>query len=318
MGYAHDRNCNSPVQGLSEVCIVLGMSATTEHQRNLRIGELSRRTGVSSERLRAWERRYKLFSPARTAGGYRLYGDEDARRVERMLFHINSGLSAAQEARAAGADPSEAPPMEPTDVEIPQALGDELERALDRLDDAAAHAALDWLFARFATETVLRDVVLPYLRGLGVRWERGEDVIAAEHFASSLLRGRLLGLTRGWGGGGGPLALLACVPGDHHDIGLICFGLALRGRGWRISYLGPDTPLATIERAVELLSPDLVAVAASIEERAAAAAGGLAGIGRSVALAIGGGGTSRELAEAIGARHLPQDPLTAAAEPFAV
>ena len=52
--------------------------------------------------------------------------------------------------------------------------------------------------------------------------------IAQEHFASSLLRGRLLGLARGWGSGGSPLALLACVPGDQHDLGLICFGLALR------------------------------------------------------------------------------------------
>jgi MerR family transcriptional regulator, light-induced transcriptional regulator len=294
------------------------MATTTASARNLRIGELSRRTGVSSELLRAWERRYKLFSPARTAGGYRLYGEEDVRRAERMLFHIDAGLSAAQAALVAGADLADASPKDARDEEIPQAFGDELERALDRLDDAAAHAALDWLFARFATETVLRDVVLPYMRGLGVRWQRGEEVIAAEHFASALLRGRLLGLTRGWGAGAGPLALLACVPGDHHDIGLICFGLALRGRGWRISYLGPDTPLATLERAAELLSPDLVAVAASIEERAAAAAGGLARIGRSVALAIGGAGTSAELAEAIGARHLPQDPLSAAAEPFAV
>src|SRR5487761_2599921 len=163
------------------------MGTTVESGRNLRIGELSRRTGVSSDLLRAWERRYNLFSPARTPSGYRLYGAEDVLRAERMRSHIAAGLSAAEAAHVTGSDFSEAVEIEPADASIPQQFGDELERALDRLDDAAAHAALDWLFSRFATETVLRDVVLPYMRGLGERWERGEDVIAAEHFASALL-----------------------------------------------------------------------------------------------------------------------------------
>ena len=79
------------------------------------------------------------------------------------------------------------------------------------------------------------------------RWERGEASIAQEHFASSVLRGRLLGLARGWGLGFGPVALLACLPGEQHDLGLIAFGLALRARGWRIVYLGSDTPIETIE-----------------------------------------------------------------------
>ena len=42
-----------------------------------RIGELSRRTGISAQLLRAWEHRYGLFHPARSAGGYRLYTEED-------------------------------------------------------------------------------------------------------------------------------------------------------------------------------------------------------------------------------------------------
>src|SRR4051812_33620643 len=65
----------------------------------LRIGELSRRVGVGVESLRAWERRYGLLSPSRTEGGFRLYGDADVRRVERMQQHLAAGLSAAQAAR---------------------------------------------------------------------------------------------------------------------------------------------------------------------------------------------------------------------------
>jgi len=55
--------------------------------------------------------------------------------------------------------------------------------------------------------------------------------VAQEHFASNVLRGRLLGLARGWGEGVGPRAVLACAPGELHDLPLIVFGLTLAGRG---------------------------------------------------------------------------------------
>jgi MerR family transcriptional regulator, light-induced transcriptional regulator len=126
---------------------------------------------------------------------------------------------------------------------------DELALALDSFDEPRAQALFDRLLAVATVDTVLSEVVLPYLHELGVRWERGEASVAQEHFASSVLRGRLLGLARGWGQGAGPAVLLACLPGEYHDLGLIAFGLALRARGWRIVYLGADAPLDTVEDA---------------------------------------------------------------------
>ena len=160
----------------------------------LRIGELARRTGVATELLRAWERRYGLLTPTRTASGYRLYSTEDVDRVGRMRQLLASGLSAAEAARQALAEPSPAPRHELA----PAAAVTDLRAALERLLDAAAHAAFDRLLADYSTPAVLDGVVLPLLRELGDGWERGEISIAQEHFASNLLRGRLLGLARGW------------------------------------------------------------------------------------------------------------------------
>ncbi len=50
---------------------------------SVRIGELSRRVGVSVEALRAWERRYGVLRPSRSPSGYRLYGRDDQRRRAR-------------------------------------------------------------------------------------------------------------------------------------------------------------------------------------------------------------------------------------------
>jgi DNA-binding transcriptional MerR regulator len=287
----------------------VSVDATSGGGEHLRIGELSRRVGVSSELLRAWERRYQLLTPTRTPGGFRLYGDDDERRVRRMLEHLASGVSAAEAARLARDE--RGPLVGEADLLDPSAV--ELRRALDAFDEPGAHAAFDHLLAGLSVETVLRNVVLPYLRELGERWERGEVTVGQEHFASSVVRGRLLGLARGWGRGAGTLALLACLPGDQHDLGLICFGLALRGHGWRIVFLGADTPLATTLETTRELRPSLVVCTATLPQQLADARSGLEELASTVPTVVAGRAATAELAAALGVTYLEDDPVGAAA-----
>jgi methanogenic corrinoid protein MtbC1 len=166
----------------------------------------------------------------------------------------------------------------------------ELTAALDRFDEAGAHAAFDRLLSVATVDTLLSAVVLPYLQELGERWTRGEASVAQEHFASVLLRGRLLGLARGWGAGTGPVALLACVPGEDHDLGLIAFGLALRALGWRIVFLGSDSPIATVGEAAAAVGPDLIVLSAVSRARFDRCADELSELARHHRVAIGGAG----------------------------
>jgi DNA-binding transcriptional MerR regulator len=223
-----------------------------------RIGELSRRSGVSPELLRAWERRYDFLQPTRSPGGLRLYSARDVKRVEAMRQYLATGLAAAE--AAALATRSEQDTVEHS--RPPSAARAELATALADFDEAAAHAVVDTLLARMSLDALLVDVIVPYLHDLGDRWERGEVSVAQEHFASGVLRGRLLGLARGWGRGLGPSVVLACAPGEQHDLGLIAFGLALRARAWRIVYLGADTPLASVADAAHACDPEFVVVSA--------------------------------------------------------
>ena len=231
-----------------------------------------------------------------------------------MLAHLENGISAAEAARLTLAqDGAHAGAVAAGTVGSP-ALGDlasRLRRALDEFDEAAAQAALDRLLAAFSTEAALREAVIPYLHELGERWARGESSVAQEHFATAILRGRLLGLARGWGAGGGPLGLLACVPGDQHDLGLICFGLALRGHGWSITFLGPDTPASTLSDAARQLRPARVIVSATVVD--AVAVHGLSETVHHAPLAIAGAGANSAMAQRLGAVYLEEDPITAAA-----
>ena len=63
----------------------------------------------------------------------------------------------------------------------PAAAQRELAAALTAFDEGGAHAAIDSLLAQVSLDTMLRDVVIPYLHELGERWERGEVSIAQEH-----------------------------------------------------------------------------------------------------------------------------------------
>jgi DNA-binding transcriptional MerR regulator len=282
----------------------------TETGPSLRIGELSRRVGVSPELLRAWERRYGLLEPARTDGGLRLYSAADVRRVRAMQAHLQSGLSAAEAARLARS--GEGAPAEPTDQPALQDMS-ELRAALDALDAQGAHLVLDRVLGRYTLDTVFVSVILPYLRDLGERWERGEASVVQEHFASNLLRGRLLALARGWERGAGPAALLACAPGEQHDLPLIMFGLALRAQGWRIVFLGADTPLGSIAEAAADLRPALVAISAIRTDAFARERTGLAALARDFRVGLAGTGADPALASSIGAELLAGDPVAAAA-----
>ncbi len=278
----------------------------SSEQGALRIGEFARRTEVSPELLRAWERRYGLLQPVRSEGGFRLYTREDAERVARMQQGLEQGLSAAESARRALAS---APPAEGLldDARL------RLVAAVTEYDETTMHAVLDEALGAFSLETVLRELILPSLRQIGEQWEADELEVANEHFASNVVRERLLALARNWSRGAGPLAILACAPGERHDIGLIAFGLVLRSHGWRILFLGANTPVGTLAKATTALKPRLVVVSSMDAELLEAAGGELRRLGRRAPLALSGAGATEELCAQLHVDRLDGD-LVAAAE----
>ena len=305
-----------------------GTGPQDEAGGRFRIGELSRRSGVSDHVLRAWERRYGLLTPTRSPAGYRLYSEHDEHRVRQMTNLLLDGLPAAEAAKAALRDPSgpiasvaRPVPQGRPDAHTPRAAptGEQLARlrarmaaALESLDDRAAQDALDDLFARVKPEDALRAVVMPYLHDLGERWALGEISVVQEHFASQVVRGRVAALGRGWGRGAGPKVLLACPPGERHDLALLTFGVVLSRRGWAVSFLGADTPLAAVAEAARSIRADLVVLSATGAARLTAVEGELAALADALPVYLAGPGGSEDLARRVGGTALTGDPVTAA------
>jgi MerR family transcriptional regulator, light-induced transcriptional regulator len=267
----------------------------------VRIGELSRRTGVSPELLRAWELRYGLLEPSRTAGRFRLYSEADVARVRRMRANLADGLSAAEAARAALAERPQA------DSPGLEEAADDLARSLEGYDDVGAQGALDGLLAAFSLDVVVREVLVPYLHDVGERWKRGALSVGQEHFISNVIRGRLLALSRGWDRGLGPRAVLASAEGDQHDLPVLLFGVVLRTHGWRITFLGADTPVASLAETVRGIRPDVVVVAGTVRGVFDPIVEQLREVSKDVPLYLAGAAADDDLAGRAEAVHLDGD-----------
>ena len=175
-----------------------------------------------------------------------------------------TGLSAAEAARQAvlrATCPAEVAPV--------AAARCELRRALEQLDDAAAHAAFDRLLADYSTEpcspaSSSRFYASSVRVGSAVRSpsRRSTSPRTCSAVACSALRAAGTAAA-------GPRAVLACPPGERHDLGLVIFGLALRELGWRITFLGADTPPDTIVETVERLEPEALVLAVTDAARLA-------------------------------------------------
>ncbi len=99
---------------------------------------------------------------------------------------------------------------------------------------------------------VYTDMVIPALESIGDRWERGDLSVADEHVASAVAT-RLIGrlgprfARRGRKKG---TVVVAGPPGERHSLGLSMAADALRGEGYEVIDLGPDTPLESLALTV--------------------------------------------------------------------
>jgi methanogenic corrinoid protein MtbC1 len=264
--------------------------------------------------LRKWERRYGILDPGRTAGNQRLYSRVDEARARLMINHVRRGMAPAQAAelaigtrfriRAGDSEPGSA-------AQAAEARSRMLS-ALVAYDETTAERVLEKILAASGATGVIRDVFLPFLREVGDRWAQRRLSVAQEHFASGFVHSRLLGLARGWDRGLGPRALLACPAGEQHTMGLIAFGIALHQIGWRITYLGADTPLPMITEAAGAVRPRLTVIAATMPRDLEETAPDMAGLAERSKVALAGAGATADLARRCGVAYLAGDPITAA------
>ena len=266
------------------------------------LNELSKMVGVSERLLRIWEVRYGLMRPTRTEDGSRHYSFEDQGRVMGMFAYISEGMTREEAALKSIAESSsgDSVQLKSWTMNFEEAY-QLLQESLDYYDEAAAQAILDGFFANFTLETIFREVFLSYLRQVGERWEAGMLSIGQEHFASNIFRGRLSELARDWAEGDGPIAILACPPGEIHEFGLMISGIMLHRSGWTIRYFGSSTPLNDVIDLAARSRPELFVLSSVSAKRFTAIIPQMRQLSEIAVVAIAGPGATQEIADECGA-----------------
>lgn len=184
---------------------------------------------------------------------------------------------------------------------------------VESFDAEAVDLALTDLLRDLPLQRAVSEVILPFLQEIGDRWEAGSLSVAHEHFFTSLLTRRLSNLAPSSTSrrDGAPVVVLGCPPGERHEIALLCFGLLLGEEGFRVRYLGADTPVTSIVGAARTSAADAVVLAATRRTALTAHASVLRKLGERHAIYVAGRGADEEVARLVGARLLPPDPVAA-------
>lgn len=241
----------------------------TTAEPTYRINVAAEMSGVSENLIRAWERRYGVPKPIRTASGYRAYARSEIEILKRLKQLTQQGVSIAEavllvpsltrEVKALLAREEAGPAQQVVDY---AAWRDELLRAAQRFDQVAVDAALDSAMNGRPPVAFFDELVTPFLREVGDRWHAGALTVAEEHLLSNAVKQRLLTLINAAPKRAKRHVVCACLPNEEHDLGLLGAALRFRHAGWKVTYLGARTPLDQLARTAETLKPDVVAVSA--------------------------------------------------------
>jgi len=228
---------------------------------------VSRRTGLSPDVLRAWERRYKAITPSRSRGSRRLYTDDD---VDRLILLRKATLAGRSISQVAGMPTGELAALVSADDEKAQEAPagttrqravpagpmepaghlEECLSAVREFDSAGLQLAISRASVALPRAALMRQVLMPLMRRIGDAWRAGTLRIAHEHLATAAVRAELgLFMTSQAPAPGAPCLVVATPSGQAHELGAMVAAVTAATQGWRTSYLGANLPAEEIAAA---------------------------------------------------------------------
>jgi methanogenic corrinoid protein MtbC1 len=262
------------------------MSNDADDEPRYPIRAAVRRTRIPAATLRSWERRYGFPSPARTATARRLYSSADLQAIDWLKAQIETGVSIGQAVRwyqgghrdgpsTIGMGPVDGDPLLASTGAVRagslESLAQQMIENITAYDEAGLERDLSAAFTVHPPDQVLTNVLVPVLYEIGYRWAAGQLAVTAEHFASNVFRRRLFRiLTQQPVPNSGRPIVLACVPGEEHEIGLLMFAVFLRWESLLPLYLGANVPSDDLLSCLLQTEASAVCLSAVMTESASA------------------------------------------------
>lgn len=245
------------------------MSNNNEHHQRYRIKSVATITGLSTHALRKWEERYDLIQPIRSENGYRTFSEEDVQLLLFITTKLKDGESIGQVAQAGSALLREAMQQVPANLSlIPsvyQTDTQELLQAAREQNINGINQKFDHWIRSIGLQEAIVKVIFPLLQLIGDLWHQGGISISGEHCVSQLVRQYLLTAIKQERSPDKAPAIVACVPGDYHEIPPLTATFFLQQLGWQGTYLGPNVSFDILQTALHRKLPQLMILSCMME-----------------------------------------------------
>jgi MerR family transcriptional regulator, light-induced transcriptional regulator len=225
----------------------------------LNIGALATATGVPADTIRTWERRYGFPKSHRNDSGHRVYEIDAVEHVRLITTALELGYRPSHLQDRSIDELKEllnASGREPAGESVRQRVVGQNEgveawfNAACELDRSRFERLMRRDWANMDVLSFVANRVAPFLVRMGEAWAMGDACVYQEHFASECLRDFLSLQWRTLGEHTqGPLLVFSTPTGDPHILGLHGAALLAASRGYRILFLGSQTPVEDVESA---------------------------------------------------------------------
>jgi DNA-binding transcriptional MerR regulator/methylmalonyl-CoA mutase cobalamin-binding subunit len=227
-----------------------------------RIHRVAKLTSLSNDVIQVWERRFGLLKPTRGANRYRNYSDEDVALLSFLKEQLDAGGSIGELAKLGreellGGARANAPRVSFVDNTFSRLLR-ELLSALNPFNRVIFEKRLNGAVAVVPFEEALHGILLPLQEQVGQLWHEVQIDVAIEHYVTKQIQQKIFSAMNQL-----PVAefgakvVVACPPGEEHDIAALTVAYRCRVRGCRVHYLGANVPIASLANLCGKVEPDL-------------------------------------------------------------
>ena len=213
------------------------------------IKDLEHFTGIKSHTIRAWEQRYDLLVPKRTATNIRYYSGDDLKKLLNVGYLMEHGGKISKIAQLS----NQALIERVRDMQMEQgglsAVFSQLKLSMLNYDEALFRKVVDEYSKEHGLDRTVLDVFLPFLSQIGVLWLTNTICPAQEHFISHLMRQELHAAVSDAGmpaSADHPPIVLYLPEREIHDISLLFIHFLCRAHGMKSIFLGASVPFSDL------------------------------------------------------------------------
>lgn len=228
------------------------------------IKDLERYSGVKAHTIRIWEQRYELLVPNRTNTNIRYYDEDQLKYLLNVTLLLDHGFKISQVCKFSEKEfydqLKEVISGDNTSKRQQQVSSavNELVLSMLELDERRFEKILSSALLQRTFEEVLKEVIYPFLKRIGVMWRTGEVSTAQEHFIYQLIRQKIIVAIDGLllPQKDSEKYLLFLPKSEFHDLLILLFTYILKNRGKQCIYLGSDIPFKDLKQVTSITKPD--------------------------------------------------------------